>query len=46
MQDGDVDITFSSIEKAKKLLKYNPGTSIDAGLEKFIAWYKNKNSNT
>jgi nucleoside-diphosphate-sugar epimerase len=46
MQDGDVDITFSSIEKAKQLLKYNPETSIDEGLEKFIAWYKNKNSNT
>lgn len=46
MQDGDVDITFSSIEKAKQLLKYIPETSIDEGLEKFIAWYKNKNSNT
>lgn len=44
MQDGDVDITFSSIEKAKELLSYNPGTSMDEGLEKFIAWYKNSNT--
>lgn len=43
MQDGDVDITFSSIEKAKKLLDYNPSTSMDEGLEKFITWYKNSN---
>jgi nucleoside-diphosphate-sugar epimerase len=42
MQDGDVDITFSSIEKAKELLSYNPSTSMDYGLEKFIAWYKYK----
>ena len=46
MQDGDVDITFSSIEKAKILLNYNPETSIDEGLEKFISWYKNQNYNT
>ena len=39
LQDGDVDITYSSIDKAKKLLNYNPATSMDEGLKKFITWY-------
>lgn len=43
MQEGDVDITFSSIDKARRLLGYNPNTTIDDGLKKFIDWYKNKN---
>jgi nucleoside-diphosphate-sugar epimerase len=40
MQDGDVDITFASIEKAKRLFGYNPGTSFKDGLEKFYEWHK------
>jgi UDP-glucuronate 4-epimerase len=43
LQDGDVDITYSSIDKAKKLLNYNPVTPIDEGLIKFVAWYKSQN---
>jgi len=40
MQDGDVDITFASIEKAKKLLNYSPQTSFKEGLRKFYEWHQ------
>jgi UDP-glucuronate 4-epimerase len=40
MQAGDVDITYANIDKAHKLLGYDPQTSIDEGLKKFIQWYK------
>jgi UDP-glucuronate 4-epimerase len=45
MQEGDVDITYASIEKAKTLLNYSPKTSIDEGLKKFISWYKEEYKN-
>jgi len=44
MQPGDVDITYASIEKAKRLFGYNPKTSIKDGLEKFVEWYKNESA--
>jgi UDP-glucuronate 4-epimerase len=40
MQEGDVDLTYADIKKAKKLLKYQPKTTLLQGLEKFIAWYR------
>ena len=40
MQAGDVVVTWADINKAKKLLNYNPSTSLDEGIKKFIAWYK------
>ena len=40
MQPGDVNITYADIEKAKKLLNYNPSTDIQDGLRKFIEWYR------
>jgi nucleoside-diphosphate-sugar epimerase len=40
MQPGDVDITYADINKAKKLLGYNPVTSLKQGLESFVNWYK------
>jgi UDP-glucuronate 4-epimerase len=43
MQMGDVNMTYSDISKARKLINYNPVTTIDAGLNKFNEWYK-KNS--
>ena len=39
-QPGDVFTTYADIRKAKKILKYRPQTQIEAGLEKFITWYK------
>ncbi|MDZ7836835.1 MAG: hypothetical protein U5N58_02220 [Actinomycetota bacterium] len=42
MQPGDVDTTFARIEKAKKILDYNPATPLEQGIEKFIKWYRRK----
>ena len=39
-QQGDVPKTFSDITKAKKLLGYNPQTSLKDGLQKFYDWFK------
>ncbi|MGQ7869690.1 GDP-mannose 4,6-dehydratase [Sunxiuqinia sp. sy24] len=40
MQPGDVDITFANIEKAKKLLGYNPQYSFEEGVQNFVDWYR------
>ncbi len=37
---GDVDITYASIEKARKLLGYNPMVSLKEGVENFVRWYQ------
>jgi len=37
---ADVFQTFAAIEKAKKLLNWEPKTSLDKGLKKFIEWFK------
>lgn len=42
MQKGDVNKTIADINKAKKLLNYNPQTSFENGIKEFIKWYKNK----
>lgn len=41
MQLGDVNKTAADITKAKKLLNYNPKTSFENGIIKFIEWEKN-----
>ena len=43
LQPGDVPATFADIEKARKLIKYKPGTTIEEGLGLFMDWYKEKN---
>jgi UDP-glucuronate 4-epimerase len=40
MQPGDVSHTYADTTKAKKLLGYNPKTSIEEGMERFIDWYR------
>jgi UDP-glucuronate 4-epimerase len=45
MQEGDVDLTFADIEKAKKLLNYQPATSIQEGIKKFKTWFENQLEN-
>ena len=40
MQKGDVKGTYADISKAKKILGYQPSTSIEVGLNKFMEWYK------
>jgi UDP-glucuronate 4-epimerase len=39
MQEGDVNRTFADIEKAKRLLKYQPSTPFKEGIQKFLSWY-------
>lgn len=41
MQPGDVDKTYACIDKASRILGYNPNTSFHDGIKKFIEWYKN-----
>ena len=40
LQKGDVEKTFSSIKKIKKLVSFKPQTTINEGIQKFIDWYK------
>lgn len=40
MQPGDVERTFADISKAKKLIGYEPKTTFEDGIKKFVAWYK------
>lgn len=42
MQQGDVNITYADISKAKEMLNYDPKTSFKEGIEKFVKWYKEK----
>ena len=42
-QLGDVDRTYADISKAKKLIGYDPKTSFEEGINKFIKWYKENN---
>lgn len=39
MQEGDVDITYADIERAKKLIGYAPQVPFEKGIEKFIEWF-------
>lgn len=40
MQQGDVMITYSDTSKAKELLGYDPQTTLDEGIGKFVEWFK------
>lgn len=37
---GDVETTHADIEKAKKLLNYNPSVSLNEGIKLFYDWFK------
>jgi len=39
-QPGDVPVTYADIDKARRLLGYKPQTQIEAGIERFVAWFK------
>ncbi len=39
-QPGDVQRTFASVDKARRLLGYAPATSMEEGIRKFVAWYR------
>lgn len=40
-QPGDVPLTYANIDKARRLLGYNPTTKIAQGIPKFVEWYLN-----
>jgi UDP-glucuronate 4-epimerase len=40
LQQGDVPLTWADISKAGKLLGYQPQTTLQEGLQKFVAWYR------
>ncbi|GET20908.1 GDP-mannose 4,6-dehydratase [Prolixibacter denitrificans] len=44
MQDGDVNITYADISRAKELLGYQPKTSFREGIKKFLMWYDEMHS--
>jgi len=40
LQPGDVTITYANIDKARRLLGYNPQFDMDEGIRRFVAWYR------
>ena len=46
MQAGDVKETYADIEYSRMKLNYNPKTSLEDGIHKFIKWYKYYNGIT
>jgi UDP-glucuronate 4-epimerase len=38
-QPGDVSITYANIDKARRLLGYQPSTPLTAGLPRFVDWF-------
>ena len=44
LQPGDVTITYANIDKARRMLGYNPKTGMDEGIRRFVAWYRERNT--
>ena len=40
MQPGDVPLTYANIEKAQRILGYNPQVKVDKGIPLFVEWFK------
>jgi UDP-glucuronate 4-epimerase len=40
MQDGDVEETFADVTDLVKDIGFQPSTSLDVGLDKFVGWYR------
>ncbi len=43
-QPGDVPITFADIRRAQRELGYQPGTDLETGLGRFVAWFRGRGS--
>jgi UDP-glucuronate 4-epimerase len=41
-QPGDVPITFADVDKARRLLGYEPKVPIREGLRRYVAWYRER----
>jgi UDP-glucuronate 4-epimerase len=44
LQVGDVEATYADIDKAKRMLGYNPSTPITTGIRKFAEWFAAENA--
>jgi UDP-glucuronate 4-epimerase len=44
MKPGDVNITYAKIDKARRLLGYQPQFEMEQGIKNFIDWYKGVNN--
>ena len=42
MQPGDVHVTYADVSKAREQLGYAPATTVRAGLEQFMRWYRSR----
>lgn len=40
IQPGDCEATYADVTRAGRLLGYEPKTSIEEGMDKFLSWYK------
>lgn len=40
LQPGDVPLTYADVGKARRLLGYEPQTNIEAGIDRFVDWFK------
>jgi UDP-glucuronate 4-epimerase len=40
LQPGDVPITFADVRKAKRLWGWEPRVPIEAGIERFVEWFR------
>ena len=44
MQPGDIPESLADIEKSEEFLGFKPATDISAGIEDFVEWYKEYNT--
>jgi UDP-glucuronate 4-epimerase len=40
MQPGDVPATYADIEELSRAVGYEPKTSIEEGMRRFVEWYR------
>ncbi|AMV71591.1 GDP-mannose 4,6-dehydratase [Desulfuromonas carbonis] len=43
LQPGDVLCTFAEIERARRILGYQPQVGIEEGIRRFVAWFRESN---
>lgn len=43
LQPGDVPITYANIDKAQRLLGYDPQIKIEDGIPRFVEWFRQQN---
>lgn len=42
LQPGDVPQTYADVEKARRLLGYDPQTKIENGIRRFVEWFRER----